>query len=79
MAIADQSFAYASNSLSLPSAASQFNIYFLAVPKLTDELIAECRVLKSGRRTAVSEMTVTDQDGKLIARAAGTTIPLGTR
>ena len=39
-----------------------------------DELIAECRVIKSGRRIGVSEMTVTDQKGKLIAKATGTTV-----
>jgi acyl-CoA thioesterase len=42
-----------------------------------DELTAECRVLKSGRRIGVSEMTVTDQTGKLIAKATGTTVVTG--
>jgi acyl-CoA thioesterase len=74
-AIADQSFAYATNSLIQPSIASQFNIHFINGASPGDELVAECRVLKSGRRVGVSEMTVTNQDGKLIARATGTTIP----
>ena len=76
VAVADQSFAYGSNSLSLPSYASQFNIHFIAGPSVNDELMAECRVVKSGRRVGISEMTVTNQDGKLIARATGTTIPV---
>lgn len=76
MAIADYAFAYASNSLSLPSYASQFNIYFLSGPGENDELTAECRVVKSGRRVGISEMTVTNQEGKLIAKATGTTIPM---
>jgi len=76
MALADQAFAYASNSLSYPSYASQFNIHFVAGAKVGDELTAECRVMKSGRRVGISEMTVTNQEGKLIARATGTTIPV---
>jgi len=76
MALADQAFAYASNSLSYPSYASQFNIHFVAGAKVGDELTAECWVMKSGRRVGISEMTVTNQEGKLIARATGTTIPV---
>jgi acyl-CoA thioesterase len=76
MALADQAFAYASNSMAFPSIASQFNLHFISGAKVGDELIAECRVLKSGRRVGISEMTVTDQDGKLIAKATGTTIPI---
>ncbi len=76
MAVADQAFAYASNSVNHPSVASQFNIHFFSSPNPDDELIAEGWVLKSGRRVGISEMTVTNQDGKLIAKATGTTIPL---
>lgn len=76
MAVADEAFAYATNSLIQPSYASQINIHFLNGPAVGDDLIAECRVLKSGRRVGISEMTVTNQDGKLIARATGTTIPV---
>jgi len=77
MAVADQAFAYASNSLAHPSLASQFNIHFVSGAGVDDELISECRVVTSGRRVGVSEITVTNQDGKLIAKATGTTIPLG--
>ena len=76
MALADQAFAYASNSLSLPSLATQFNIHLIAAAAVDDELTAECRVVKSGRRVGISEMTVTNQEGKLIAKATGTTIPV---
>ena len=74
MSIADQAFAYATNSLVSPSIATQFNIYLIAAASIGDELTAECRVVKSGRRIGISEMTVTNQDGKLIAKATGTTI-----
>lgn len=77
MAVADQAFAYAVNSVSHPSIASQFNIHFIAAAKVGDELIAEGQVVKSGRRVSIAEMTVTNQEGKLIAKATGTTIPVG--
>ena len=76
MAVADQAFAYGSNSLAYPSLASQFNLHFVAGAGVGDELTAECRVIRSGRRVGISEMTVTNQAGKLIARATGTTIPV---
>ena len=76
MSLADQAFAYAVNSINFPSVASQFNIHFIAGAEAGDELTAECRVVKSGRRVAISEMTVTSGEGKLIAKATGTTIPL---
>ena len=76
MAVADQAFAYGTNSVITPNVASQFNIHFVASADVKDELIAECRVVRAGRRVCISEMTVTNQDGKLIARATGTTIPL---
>ena len=76
MAVADQAFAYGTNSVITPNVASQFNIHFVAGADVNDELIAECRVVRAGRRVCISEMTVTNQDGKLIAKATGTTIPL---
>jgi acyl-CoA thioesterase len=77
MAIADQSFAYATNSLVMPSIATQFNIHLISGAAVGDELTAEGRVLKSGRRIGVTEMTVTNQSGKLIAKATGTTVVTG--
>jgi acyl-CoA thioesterase len=74
MSLADQAFAYAINSISKPSVATQFNIYFIAAAEVGDELTAEGRVVKSGRRVGVSEMTVTNQKGKLIAKATGATV-----
>lgn len=75
MSVADQAFAYACNSLIRPNVASQFNIHFIAGANVDDELTAECRVVRSGRRVCISEMIVTNQEGKLIAKATGTTIP----
>ncbi len=79
MALADQAFAYGSNSLAFPSVATQFNLHFIAGAKIGEELVAECRVMKSGRRVGISEITVSTREGKLIARATGTTIPTGEK
>ncbi len=75
-ALADQAFAYASNSVARPSIATQFNIHFISAAEVNDELTAECWVVRSGKRVGISEMTVTNQAGKLIATATGTTIPI---
>ena len=75
-AVADQAFAYATNSVITPNVATQFNIHFLSATNAEDELTAECRVVKWGKRVCVSDMTVTSREGKLVAKATGTTIPL---
>jgi len=79
MAVADQAFAYAVNSVARPSIATQFNIHFIAAASAGDELIAEGRLVKSGKRVSIAEMTVTNQARKLIAKATGTTIPVASR
>jgi len=78
-AVADQAFAYATNSVITPNVASQFNIHFIAAAAASDRLTAECNVLKSGKRVCISEIKVTNQDGKTIAICTGTTIPLTRR
>jgi acyl-CoA thioesterase len=76
MSLADQAFGYAVNTLSYPSVASQFNIYFLSSARLGDELTAAGTVIRNGRRINVAEVSVTNQEGKLIARASGSTITM---
>ena len=74
VAIADQAFAYGSNSVAYPSVATQFNINFISAAGLGDVLTAECHVLRSGKRAGISEITVINQEGKLIAKATGVTV-----
>ncbi|MDD4875972.1 MAG: PaaI family thioesterase, partial [Dehalococcoidales bacterium] len=69
-------FGYASNSVAYPSVASQFNIHFINGPATNDTLTAECQVVKNGKRAGVSEIKITNQENKLIAKATGTTIPV---
>ena len=76
MSAIDEAFAYATNSLIQPSYASQLNVHFINAPSVNDELFAECWLLKNGHRVGISEMVVTNQDDKLIAKATGTTIPV---
>ena len=77
MSVADYAFAYAGNSAVFPSVASQFNIHFIAAPEAGDELTAECWVVRSGRRAVIVELTVSNQEGKLIAKGTATGIPIG--
>jgi len=76
MALSDQAFGYASNSLNYPSVASQFSTCFIASAQEGDELTAECKVIKSGKRAGFSEISVTNQDGRLVSRSTGVTIPV---
>ena len=75
-AVADHAFQLAINSMNMPSLSTQFNIHILAPASVGDTLTAEGKVLRSGKRVGITEMTVTNQNGKLIAKATGTTIPL---
>ena len=77
MSLADEAFGYAVNSMSYPTVATQFNIHFIAAAGSKDRLTAEGRVIRAGRRAVTCEMTVSNQEGKLIAKATGTSIPLG--
>jgi acyl-CoA thioesterase len=74
--VADQAFAYATNSVITPNVATQFNIHFINAASADDILTAECRVLKTGKRVCISEIKVYNQDKKVIAIGSGTTIPL---
>jgi acyl-CoA thioesterase len=76
VSLADFAFGYAVNTLNFPSTALQFNTHFVNAPKTGDRLIAEGKVVKSGRRIGISGATIVNQDGKLIATATGTTIPM---
>jgi acyl-CoA thioesterase len=75
MSLADQAFGSASNSIAYPSVASNLNVYFISSAKVGDRLTAECKVIKSGRKAGFSEVTIVNQDNKLIAKATGITIP----
>jgi acyl-CoA thioesterase len=76
MTLADSAFGYAVNSVTYPTVAAHFNTQFLSPALESDILVAECRVLKAGRRAVMAEVQVNNQAGKLIAIATGTGIPV---
>ena len=67
------------NTLDYIHVAVQMNIHFLAAPKVGETIYGESRVLHAGKRVGASEMTVTDSNGKTLARGTGTTVSLGAR
>jgi len=71
MSLADYAFACSCNSLGSPRVAIQFSMNFIAAPA-PGELVAEARTLHHGKSLSLTEITVTDQKGKLVARATGT-------
>ncbi len=73
-AVADLAFYYAVNSVKPHSVALDFNVHFISPPEIGDELIAEGKCVRSGRRVSFAEITVTNQKGALIAKASGATI-----
>jgi len=77
MAIADQVFGLATNTIAHPSIAGEFHIYFLSRVEPQDELIGECRMIKNGKRMGISDIVVKNQNGDVVAKASGTTIPVG--
>ena len=52
------------------------SISILAAAGPKDELTAECSVLRNGKRAGISEITVTNQEGKMIAKTTGVTVRL---
>ena len=72
MSLADEAFACATNTLDGLYVAVQFNINLFGTAKPGQQLTAECRVVHAGRSIGISEMSVTDSSGRLIAKATGT-------
>lgn len=79
VALLDQAFGCACNTLENIHVAVQMNIHFLAAAPVGETIYAESRVLRAGKRVGTSEMAVFDSKGKTIARATGTTVSMGPR
>ena len=69
--LADLAFSAASNNIHKPTVAMQTSMNFLSAAK-GDELFAKAYCLKDGRTTAVYNVEVTDDTGRLIAQFVGT-------
>ena len=68
-------FAVAAENKGVWTATSEFKIHLLS-PVKEDELHAEGRVVKSGKRISVAEMRVSASNGELVAIGTGTYIAL---
>jgi len=70
-ALGDAAFAAAGNSRGEVEVALNVNIHYRSSPKVGSKLIAEGRREHSGGRTALYRMTVTTEQGEIIAQAEG--------
>lgn len=77
--VADEAFALCVSSIAHPSVATHLNVYFLSRVEPDDELTAEGRVIKSGKRLGFAEMTVTNRSGTLVAKVTGTYAAIGKK
>ncbi|MFC1926857.1 PaaI family thioesterase [Chloroflexota bacterium] len=75
----DQAFGCAINTLEHVYVAVQLNINFFSAPVVGETIFAESKVLHAGKKLGVSEMTVVNAKGKVIARATGTVVSMGAR
>lgn len=69
--LADTAFAYACNSHDLVTVASSCAVTFCAPAKLGDVLRAEARETWRQGRSGITDVTVTNQDGTVIAQFRG--------
>ncbi|MEM8665615.1 MAG: hydroxyphenylacetyl-CoA thioesterase PaaI, partial [Pseudomonadota bacterium] len=69
--LADSAFAFACNSSGQRAVASQCNITFLAPARLGDRLTAEAREIFREGRSGITDVTVTNAGGRVIAHFRG--------
>ena len=67
----DTAMAFAANSHNEMAVATHIAIDFVAPARLDDRLIAEAREVARTKRTGVYDMTVTNQQGSLVAMLRG--------
>ncbi len=74
MSLADYAFACSVNTFGQVRVAAQFNTNFIVAPDPNGELIAEGKTIHAGKTMALTEISVFETGGRLIARATGTAI-----
>ena len=77
--LADAAFAAASNSHGRTAVALHMEISYLATVPVGTKLYAEAEEEKMGKRTALYHITVSDEDGELIASCQGIVYRKGER
>ena len=74
MSLADYAFGCSCNTFGQFRVAAQFSTNFISAPAIGDDLLAEGRTVHAGKTMALTEISITDSSGKLIAKAVGTAI-----
>lgn len=69
--LADSAFAFASNTGNAVTVAASAGIEFLAPARLSDELVAEARLISRSRRTGVYDVVVRNQHDECVALFRG--------
>jgi acyl-CoA thioesterase len=67
----DYAFSIASNSANKASVAVSMGLHFVNAAKPGSKIIAEAKEVSSSRKLGLYEMTVTDEEGTLIAKSDG--------
>ena len=70
-ALADFAFATACNSYGQAAVALSMDIHFISSPSPESSLVAEAAEVHRGKRTGLYRLTVSDQDGNLVAELHG--------
>ena len=79
MSLADYAFECSCNTFGQARVALQFSTNFISAPALEGELLAEARTVHAGETIALTEISVTDASGRIIAKATGTAITRAKR
>ncbi|MEJ6393577.1 hydroxyphenylacetyl-CoA thioesterase PaaI [Gymnodinialimonas sp. 2305UL16-5] len=75
--LADSAFAFACNSRNQATVAQHNSITYLAPVRLGDTLTATAREVALSGRSGITDVTITNQDGKVIAEFRGTSRAIG--
>lgn len=73
----DQAFAAASNSHNESAVAISLSVQFVNAPEAQGVLVAEAREVEKSRKLGLYEMTVKDEQGRLVCRADGRVYRIG--
>ena len=74
MSLADYAFGCSCNTFGQTRVAAQFSTNFISAPTLKGDLLAEARTIHAGKTMALTEISVTDASGRVVAKATGTAI-----
>ncbi len=74
MSLADYAFACSCNTFGQTRVATQFSTNLISASALKGTLMAEARTIHAGKTMALTEISVTEASGKVIAKATGIAI-----